>query len=162
MQPSQQPLKILVVEDDQTGIAVIMQTRLSALKAHFPHSEVILVGTLADGLRVVSQMPCPDVTFLDLGLPDSAWQNTIRRVHEFEQHSPVIIITGHPQQKVQELMDQANQGGIEIIEKDSRMWGKLFQAIARALARGPKKDLEQVAQNLATLREMIDHASPQD
>lgn len=157
-QPSEHgapPMKILIVEDDLNGLGMILSTRLKPLKSRFPDAEIILVNRMEDGLRVVGEMPHPDVTFLDLGLPDSAWEKTARRVNEFDDKSPVIIITGHAEEQVREIMRRPE---IEILVKNPDMFGKLFAAIARALTRGRTGNLERARQNIRMMREFIDHA----
>lgn len=144
-------MRILIVEDDQQGMGEIVQRRLEVLREKFPRAEIVLVGTLADGLRVLATIPHPDVTFLDLGLPDSTWTATLQRVPEIDDMSPVIIITGHAEDKVRELLTRPE---VEVIQKTPAMFARLLGAIAAALARRQASNHEKIAANLELLREL--------
>lgn len=151
------PLQILVVED-MAMMADAIREKLSVLQHKFPDSRITIVGTWKDGIDVVSQVPHPDVVLLDLGLPDSEWRNSIERVDDFDRRSPVIIVTGHPEEKVRELLLLANSPHIEVLRKDSNLWDKLIDYIARAMARHKTGSMDRIKANIRTLREMIDHA----
>lgn len=151
------PLQILVVED-MDMMAEAIRDKLGILHRKFPDARITIVGNWKDGIDVVSQVPHPDVVLLDLGLPDSEWKLSIERVDEFDRRSPVIIVTGHPEDKVKELLLLANSPHIEVLRKDAGMWGKLIDCIARAMARHKTGSMDRIADNIRKLREMIDHA----
>lgn len=134
--------------------------KLSLLKAKFPDANILHVGTLREGLTIVSQVPYPDVTFLDLGLPDSKWTETITHIDEFEKRSPVIVVTGHPEEQVRKLIALTQSPGVEVLYKDADLFGKLFEAIARAMTRGKTGSMERIRSNIRQMREMIDHGTP--
>lgn len=160
---SAKTLKILIVEDDTNGMAVMLASKLKVLREHFDNPEIIIVGTLADGLRRAYEDPAPDVTFLDLGMPDSDWEDTARRAEEIEDRCPVIIVTGHYEQAVRPLVPNRD---IEILHKDIALWDKIIPAIARALPRslGKSKSIandDAIRQNIETLRKMIQNGPSQ-
>lgn len=149
-------MKILIIEDDQEGMGLTLQRKLEVLREKFPAAEISLVGTLADGLRVISEIPHPDVTFLDLGLPDSPWLETLAIAPEIDDTTPVIIVTGHAEESVRSLLTRQE---IEVIHKEPAMFNRLIGAIASALARRKSGNLERIAANLETLRSMIPHVA---
>lgn len=151
------PLQILVVEDQEPMANAILD-KLEFLRARFPTARLTCVGTFREGVDVVSQIPHPDVVLLDLGLPDSEWRQTIARIDEFEKRSPVLIVTGHPEDKVRELLAINGAARIEVLRKDPGMWGPLIEYVARAMARGKSDNMERITENLRLLREMIDNA----
>lgn len=144
--------KILVIEDME-GMRIALGRYLERLREKFPHAEISFVGTLADAWRILREIPAPDVTFLDLGLPDSEWHKTIESISEIDSLSPVIVMTGYPESKVREMMGRPD---IDILEKGTSMWGKLWEAIARAVSRSiHSENMDRVDHNIRLLRAMI-------
>lgn len=153
---SHQPLQILVVED-MAMMANAIVLKLEMLRGRFPDAKITSVGTWAAGIDVVSQVPHPDVVLLDIGLPDSKWEESISNVDEFERRSPVLIVTGHAEEKVKALLSLANPN-IEVLHKDHSMWSKLIEYVARAMARGKSTSMDRITENIRILREMIANA----
>lgn len=151
------PLHILIVEDIEL-MATAIRDRLEMLRLRFPDARLTCVSNFKDGIDVVSQIPHPDVVLLDIGLPDSAWETTIANVHEFENRSPVLIVTGHSEDTVRERLKRAGQPDIEVLRKDPSMWSKLIECVARAMMRAKHGNMERITQNIRTLREMIHNA----
>lgn len=80
-------MKILLVEDHKETA-----NRLGALlqKAEGV-SEVVICGTLADGLAKSNDLKA-DITILDLMLPDvKSWRETVAAIPKF--HPPVIVVS---------------------------------------------------------------------
>lgn len=61
--------------------------------------DVCCVSRLADGLAAMAKNP-PAVVLLDLNLPDSSGEDTLRRVLENAPGMPVVIISGRDDQAV--------------------------------------------------------------
>lgn len=135
-------------------MADVISQRIGAVREKFPDADLQRVGSRAEGLRIVRETPRPDCVFLDLGLPDSVWTETLNTVDEFETESPVIIVTGHPEQMVMDLL--ANKE-IQVIHKDDAMWGKLLGAILRAIQRGKSDTL---AENIRRMKELLSQYAP--
>jgi DNA-binding response OmpR family regulator len=79
--------RILVV-DDEESIRDLLQTVLTR-KDH----EVI---TADDGRKAIQvfRQDCPDVTILDLKLPDTNGIEVLRQIRAVDPHTPVLILTG--------------------------------------------------------------------
>lgn len=149
-------LRLLIVED-QVSVSETLKVAATQLLARFPHSAVIIANTLALGLEYVRGIPAPDVTILDLGLPDAQeWKETLTHVPEFEARSSCIILTGHPIEEVRRLMQM---GEIEIVHKgDATMWTSLVGAIIRALHR-KSENLVRAAASLREAKEILANAT---
>jgi DNA-binding response OmpR family regulator len=99
----------ILVVDDELSIRDLLQTVL-VRKGH----EVV---TAQDGQKalLLFRQDRPDVTILDLKLPDIDGINLLRQIHAVNPHHPVIILTGRgtevDEQQAREL------GVIEFIQK---------------------------------------------
>lgn len=149
-------MRILVIEDDY-GMRMALKEAFAVLIERFPSASVILTATLEAGLKEICVIPAPDVTILDLGLPGSTWRDTLARIAEFDDFSPVIIVSGHPEDEIRALLTRQE---IEVIHKDPTMWKKIPKAIMRALARFRKPNNFQVIdENLRQMKEIIANAT---
>lgn len=142
-------VRILIVEDDLDYMAKVMQTRISAIRSRFPDAIIQLSPTWREGLALVREIPKPDCVFLDLGLPDSEWRETLLNIDQFESHSPTIIVSGHSEETIRKFLSNPH---IEIIHKDETMWNKLLGAILRAMQRGG----DPLAENIQRMKELLD------
>ena len=82
-------VKILIVEDDldsREGLARYIRACWGLPDIPL---DIICVETLAEGLNHAASA---NVTFLDLELPDSTNENTMRHIRDFQP--PVIVMTG--------------------------------------------------------------------
>lgn len=146
--------KILVVEDME-GMQVAIGAYLKQLRTKFPHAEISFVSTLEDAWPILREIPPPDVVFLDLALPPFSWQETVLQIPAIEALCPVIVMTGYPADKVRAMM---RRDDIDILEKGSSMFGKIWEYIARAISRHIRSDnMDRAAENIRILREMIPH-----
>lgn len=115
--------RILVV-DDEPSICDLLQTVL-ARKGH----EVV---TVQEGRKAFQlfRRDRPDVTILDLRLPDIDGIEVLRQIHAVNPHHPVIILTGRAteadEQQAREL------GVIEFLQKGFSLHA-LGEALLRAL-----------------------------
>lgn len=149
-----QPLHILIVED-MVMMAHAMRDKLEMIRRKFPDAKTTIVGTWKDGIEVVSQVPHPDVVLLDLGLPDKEWRQAVADVDQFEKKSPVLIVTGHPEEKVKELLALANAPHIEVLRKDPGMWSKLIEFVSRAMSRHKTSSMDRISGNIRLLGEIL-------
>jgi glutamate dehydrogenase (NAD(P)+) len=87
---SSNSVTVLLIEDNPIHVRLI-QALLS--DAHNPSFELILAGTLHDGLKRLGEGGV-DLVLLDLTLPDSQDLETFIRVRAHAPHSPIVIATG--------------------------------------------------------------------
>jgi two-component system, NtrC family, nitrogen regulation response regulator GlnG len=82
-------MQSLLVVDDEPTI-------LHAFRRAFSRADVnVLTATTGkEGLDVVKERQ-PNVVVLDINLPDASGMDVFRRIHELDQRTPVIFITGH-------------------------------------------------------------------
>ena len=88
---------ILIIEDEQH----ISDFMYNALNAHGYKATQAFSGK--DGLALISSI-CPDITLLDLGLPDMDGLNIITEVRKWSSN-PIIVISArtHEHEKVHAL-----------------------------------------------------------
>lgn len=83
-------LDILVVEDNE-GDALLIQ---EYVKEEFPHAEISHAWNLAQAEQYL-QKNNYSLIFLDVSLPDSSGKESIMRVVELANKTPVIVLTGY-------------------------------------------------------------------
>lgn len=145
-------MNILIIED-QAEMAASIQSALSIVKDRFPDATVTIASTLAAGRAFIDSIPAPDVVVLDLELPDSGWRATVSLVDVIEERSPVVIITGHPEGIIRELLTNP---AVEILSKGPCFFENLLGYVIRAVKRGGK--LQQVADNLNRMKDLLPNA----
>src|SRR5215471_1690147 len=87
--------RVLLIEDNPGDVRLIREM-LSEGDGLF---ELECVGRLAQGLEYLSTRPA-GVVLLDLSLPDSYGFDTFLRVYAHAPKVPIIVLTGHDDQKV--------------------------------------------------------------
>lgn len=87
----QRRITALLIEDNE-GDAFIIQRMLA--QASGKPVDLATAGRLAAGLERLDEGDI-DVVLLDLGLPDSAGLDTVRRTRAHAPHVPIIVLTGH-------------------------------------------------------------------
>ncbi len=80
--------RVLLIEDDALDQSLFRRT-LAKTRA-----QIECVTTLEDGLNRLEQAPF-DLVVSDLGLPDSEWEETYRRLKAASADTPIVLITGH-------------------------------------------------------------------
>lgn len=144
------PLHVLIVEDD-SHMAEWVQQHIEPLRAAFPRAVIEIVSTWLAAQSAIACEPPPNVTLLDLTLPDSTMLETIARVSIIEQRSAVVIITGHKTEDVEALLVDSR---VEVLHKSPSLFmpGSIIRAIYRALAR---KEMADEQQRFKGLREIL-------
>src|SRR5687768_13361548 len=83
-------LKVLLIEDNPRDVRLI-QEYLS--EPGLPSVDIEAVDHLAMGLKRLAEGGI-DVILLDLGLPDSQWDQTFGKVQEQAQGAPIVVLSG--------------------------------------------------------------------
>jgi DNA-binding NtrC family response regulator len=90
--------RVLLIEDDALDQSLFRRT-LAKTKA-----DVVCTKTLEGGLAELAEGGF-DLVVSDLGLPDSAWDETYAKLQAASADIPVVLITGH-----QDFVDQLGEG----------------------------------------------------
>lgn len=88
--PSSDICKVLVIDDNPSDVALVHFELEDAAPGVY---EVTGAETLAEGLSQVAEREF-NVALLDMGLPDSAGMETVRRFLEAATDMPVVVLTG--------------------------------------------------------------------
>ncbi|ADJ26223.1 two component transcriptional regulator, winged helix family [Dehalogenimonas lykanthroporepellens BL-DC-9] len=80
-------MKILIVEDDSTIVELVSL----CLKVSWPEAQIFYAGLADEGLDILEQEN-PDLTILDLGLPDRSGLELLKDIRQISS-VPVIILT---------------------------------------------------------------------
>lgn len=98
----------LLIVDDEKAIRRLLRTVLS------PHGfEILDAATGQDGLTAAADAR-PDLIILDLGLPDLAGVEVIRRVREWSR-IPIVVLSAHHQEE--EKVDALDAGADDYVTK---------------------------------------------
>lgn len=126
---SKTPIKVLLVEEDPSGVEYLRRTFASSNQARF---ETEWVQSLNEALERLSRGGI-DVMLLDLNLPDSEGIGTFDRANAFAPDVPIVVLTDLDDQ---ELAMRTVQGGAQdYLVKDTVSPGLLMRSILYALER---------------------------
>jgi len=92
MTRSRQRAKRVLLVEDNPGDAELVRIALDQAEAGA--FEVDGVATLSEAEGRVCRSPAPDVTLLDLALPDSLGLGGLRRLREAAPEIPIVVLTG--------------------------------------------------------------------
>lgn len=150
-------MKILIVEDD-TLFGELVLRKIELIRDKFPMAEITLVATMKAATRIVSEDPAPDVTFLDLSLPDSDFEQTIASIPMLDERTSIVVVTGHPEARVRQRIE--NQS-IPIVLKDGELLkgDSILRILIGAFMRNRRADRD-IESNLQKLRELVASHAP--
>jgi len=99
------PIKILIIEDDPDQkklLKILLERNSSSGATHYVASEA---STLAESLSRLDQ-DCFDAVLMDLNLPDSSQQETVRTLREHSPTIPLVIISGEDERVLAKLTEE--------------------------------------------------------
>jgi CheY-like chemotaxis protein len=104
-------LKILLVEDNKSDAMLIQEMLSEATRDSVYHAQYELIRKefLRNAIDYLVENKV-DVILLDLSLPDSKGQDTVRKMLETEKNTPVIVLTGLDDETI---TMQALQNGVQ-------------------------------------------------
>jgi two-component system, chemotaxis family, protein-glutamate methylesterase/glutaminase len=110
-QPSQNPIKVLVVDD-----SAFMRYSISQYLG--THSELQIIGTARDGQEALELIPKlkPDVVTLDVEMPHLDGLSTLRRIMS-EFPLPVIMLSSLTKEGAAETIQALTLGAVDFIAK---------------------------------------------
>lgn len=105
------PVKILLVEDQK-----LMRVGLKSLFDE--HGELEIISEAQSGKEAIEKYRTvhPDVTLMDIGLPDISGIESTKRILEFDSKAKVIILTSHLSET--EVIDALHAGACAYVMKD--------------------------------------------
>jgi len=132
---------------------------LEILRDKFPRCTPRIVGRMEEAIKIAYEDPAQDMTIMDLGLPDSRWQESARdQVQRFEARSPTVIVTGYTEEQVRPLLQEQ---GMQIVHKEPGMMKKLVSAMAKEIVRWKDAHrLSEISELDKYLKELVQNASP--
>lgn len=105
------PIRILLVEDQK-----LMRVGLKSLFEG--QNELEVISEAQSGKEAVEKFRLvhPDITLMDIGLPDISGIEATKRILEIDSNAKVIILTSHISE--QEVMDALHAGACAYVMKD--------------------------------------------
>lgn len=144
MRKNQLEIRVLLVEDDPEHRALIER----ALKRLLTYRvETVSVGLASEAERFLEENKC-DVVLLDLSLPDSRPDETLRRIVQIWPELPVIVMTSLQDER---MADKAIELGAQEFLEKSELDPELISRSFRS-AIGRKAALNQLRKQNETLR----------
>jgi len=104
--------KILVIDDEQ-GIRDLVEATFS------PDSERVFSARTAQIGLALFKRERPQLVLLDIQLPDMNGIEVLKRIHEMDSETIVIMITGHA--KVRNAVESLRYGAYDYVEKPFMM-----------------------------------------
>jgi DNA-binding NarL/FixJ family response regulator len=147
------PIRVAVVEDNAE-----FRDELCALLAAAPATE--LAGRYATGAAALAGISNarPDVTLIDLGLPDLSGVEVIRRLRSNEVPTEFLVITVYDDD--QHLFAALEAGAVGYIVKERAVNAELIAAIEEAVQGGAPMSLGIARRVLARFRRSAENQAP--
>jgi signal transduction histidine kinase len=148
-------MRVLLIEDNEDDACLIREALTDRNEAGFT---LIWVDRLAAGLQRLTQDPM-DAVLLDLSLPDSQGQVTLRKVHEYRPDAPIVVLTGLDDEAlaVQSLRDGAQDYLVKGRWNSDSLMRALRYAVERTRTknelRNSTEQLRALTGHLETVRE---------
>lgn len=127
----EQPLQILLVEDNPGDAELVRQM---LLEAELPFV-LCRAASLVQGLDLVIEKQ-PDVILLDLSLPDSSGLETFKAVHAHASGVPIVVLTGMHDESM--ALAAVEAGAQDYLVKDGLDHRILAKAVRYAVIRQTK------------------------
>jgi diguanylate cyclase (GGDEF)-like protein len=121
--------KILLVEDNPGDARLIHEALSENAKFGF---ELDYCVTVAQALEFCSKNN-PDAVLLDLGLPDAQGLNTVRRMHQVGQQTPLIVLTVRNEEDL--AVSSLHEGAQDYLVKGQFDGALLWRALRYAMER---------------------------
>ena len=125
-------MKVLVVEDDADHLELVSQ----CIRFQWPKVEIVGAADGRQGLSL-AETERPDLVILDIGLPDVNGLIALRRLREFSD-VPVIVLTGHGQDRAEDVALFLTEGADDYIVKPF-IQVELIARIEALLRRAPEE-----------------------
>ena len=122
-------ITILVVEDNPGDFILIEEY----ITEKIPHAEIINANSLSETKKIIESKKAFDIVLLDLSLPDSSKNNSIKKVLSFIKEIPVIVLTGFSDSNFG--VESLSLGVYDYLLKDDLTANSLYKSITYSLER---------------------------
>ena len=146
-------LRILLIEDNPADARLLREYILDG-DSEQEQFQILSASRLAEGVEMLAKNPV-DIVLLDLGLPDSQGIDSFYRLHASAPNIPVILLTGHQDERTAALAVQA--GAQDYLSKTEVNRALLVRALRYAIERQRSHLALQASEQ--RLRKMIDQNS---
>lgn len=133
---SQEPIRILLVEDDEDEAYLLQRALTKTAPGLFAISRV---GTLDAARRALGSSPF-DVVLLDLSLPDSRGFDTFVRMHEADPEVAFVVLTGNDDERL--AVRALNEGAQDYLIKGKAEGHVLVRSMRYAIERNRSRRLQ--------------------
>jgi len=145
-------ITVLLVDDDAADRRLVKLATSKASQGTL--FEIDTAETLSEAVECLGKRDY-DVTLLDLGLPDSNGINTVRKAHEANQDTAIIILTGLDSEQIG--IEAIKCGAEDYIVKGESLKHSLVRIILHAVERKQiKNNLVQTNEQLEMLKKRAD------
>ena len=133
---SQEPIRILLVEDDEDDAFLLQRALTKAAPGQFAISRV---GTLDAARRTLISSPF-HVVLSDLSLPDSRGFDTFEKIHEADPEVAIVVLTGNDDERL--AVRALNEGAQDYLVKGKADGQSLVRSMRYAIERNRSRRLE--------------------
>ncbi|TFG22229.1 MAG: response regulator [Promethearchaeota archaeon] len=130
-------LNILLIEDNPSDNRIIEEYLKKSEKLNFDLESCI---KLREGLNLM-EIKKFDVLLLDLSLPDSDRENTLKYLKEITKKTPIIVLTGFDDSNL--ALEAIKKGAEDYISKNDLNSPTLTRAILYAIERHKTKNIKE-------------------
>lgn len=134
---SQEPIRILLVEDDEDDAFLLQRALTKTAPGQFDVQRVV---TLEDALRTLISAQF-SVVLSDLSLPDSRGFETFERIHEADPEVAIVVLTGNDDERL--AVRSLNEGAQDYLVKGKADGQSLVRSIRYAIERNRSRRLER-------------------
>ena len=124
------PIKILLIEDNSLDVRLIRETLKGAEGAHY---ELRIATSLSVGVTMIDTYDEMDIILADLSLPDSSGMNTYHQIHAYAPNKPIVILTGLDDQQMAVMA--VKEGAQDYVIKGDCSSSQLSRIIRYAIER---------------------------
>ncbi len=133
---SQEPIRILLVEDDEDDAFLLQRALTKTAPGQFAISRV---GTLEAARRTLVSSPF-HVVLSDLSLPDSRGFDTFEAIHEADPEVAIVVLTGNDDERL--AVRALNEGAQDYLVKGKADGQSLVRSMRYAIERNRSRRLE--------------------
>jgi len=134
---SQEPIRILLVEDDEDDAFLLQRALTKTAPGQFAVSRV---GTLEEARRTLLSTPF-HVVLSDLSLPDSRGLDTFEKIHEADPEVAIVVLTGNDDERL--AVRALNEGAQDYLVKGKADGQSLVRSMRYAIERNRSRRLER-------------------